>query len=160
MFTLTEIRNASKEQAGKAFEAISLLNHILASEEFESGINGAVMTEMNGKTKADVIAFARMDHSVKFSIYYEDNSVVGYVVNDGWIYMNTKFYDDIPGICGNVLHETMHKCGFKHPKYPKRWYRPSGYTTLEVPYSAGKVVEAIAKIWIKEAAKEKEPVLA
>ena len=81
----------------------------------------------------------RMDLSVK--LYYENSTTVGYTTTGSkTINMNTKFFNKYTasGVSSNMMHEWLHKLGFKHAV---------NYSTARdysIPYAIGKIMGKLA----------------
>lgn len=80
-----------------------------------------------------------MDIGIK--LYYENSSTVGYTTTTSKIInMNTKFFNTYSssGVSRNMMHEWLHKLGFKHA------VNYSSSRDYSVPYAIGSIMEKLA----------------
>lgn len=81
----------------------------------------------------------RMDMNVE--LYYQNSTTVGYTMTGSkTIFMNTKFFNKYTssGVSHNMMHEWLHKLGFKHAV---------NYSTARdysVPYAIGNLMGKLA----------------
>jgi len=82
-----------------------------------------------------------MDMSIK--MYYENSSTVGFTTTlSSTINMNTKFFNqyNANGVSRNMMHEWLHKLGFKHA------VSYSNSRDYSVPYAIGRIMEQLAAL--------------
>jgi hypothetical protein len=151
--------NATSTQESKLRKALEIIKLVVATDEFRSKIlnhtYGGKKTfyDNGGYTNAEVYQKIldgaeslqptkdnEMDLEVE--MYTATTSTVGYTYPDSKrIWVNTKFFNQYTaaGVAHNLMHEWLHKLGFKHA---------SSYSTsrdYSVPYAIGDLVGEIGK---------------
>lgn len=144
-------------QEEKFTMAIDLIKKIVATEEFRSRVlnhtyNGVLTYVDNGGFSnaqiyqkildgAETLRPAKnntMDMGVE--LYYADNNVIGYT-NTGTtqIWVNTKYFNSNPirSVASNLMHEWLHKLGFKHA------VNYSVSRDYSVPYAIGRIISTL-----------------
>ncbi len=105
----------------KGFHNIEIYNMIISGEDVHN-------TERDN------------DMDVFVTLYYSNGKTIGYTYPSTFhTWINRKFFDSIPKICRNLIHEYMHNLDFKHSK--KR--NPGRQFT--VPYAIGEIVFELVK---------------
>ncbi len=155
---VTEV-NMNSTQASKLDRALDLVKRVIASEAFRSKVlnhtyggrktfkdNGGLTNLqiynkiLSGAEKLMPSKDNEMDASIE--VYRENSNTVGYTMtNSSKIYMNTNFYNNYSAaeVSGNLMHEWLHKLGFKHA------VSYSYSRDFSVPYAIGRIMESLAK---------------
>ena len=157
----TNIRvvNMSSEDEEKIRLAEEKIKLIIASEEFKKSVlnhrynglkkfaNNEGLTNsqiyrriLEGAERLNPLSNNVMDMDVQ--LYYEKSTIVGYTMSGSKsININKKYFNKftIGRLCGNMMHEWLHKLGFKHDvkKTVKRGY--------SVPYAVGRIISLLGK---------------
>lgn len=154
---VTPIGTTSSQEA-KIQSAERKIKDVIASDEFRTAVlnhtyngkktfvdNGGLTNAqiyqkiLEGAEKLQPSKNNAMDMSVK--LYYENSSTVGYTTTTSkTINMNTKFFNKYTasGVSHNMMHEWLHKLGFKHAV---------SYSTsrdYSVPYAIGNLMGKLA----------------
>jgi hypothetical protein len=155
--TNIDFLNTTTTQQDKFDQAIELIKRVVATEEFRTAVinhtyNGSkTFVDNGGYTNSQIyqkmlegaetlqpLKNNTMDMEVE--LYYAATSTVGYT-NSGTtrIWVNTKYFNtnSIGGVAANLVHEWLHKLGFRHA---------SSYTTsrdYSVPYAVGRMISRI-----------------
>ena len=154
---VTTIGTTSSQEA-KIQSAEHKIKAVIASDEFRNAVlnhtyNGKkTFVDNGGLSNAQIYQKIlegaetlqpsknnRMDMSVK--LYYQNSSTVGYTTTGSkTINMNTKFFNkyNASGVSHNMMHEWLHKLGFKHAV---------NYSTARdysVPYAIGNLMGKLA----------------
>lgn len=150
--------NFNATQEDKVLTAADLIKKVVASEEFKNRIlnhtyNGKKGFAYTDMTNAEVYK-AILEGSEKLSpgsnntmdldleVYTAQNNVVGYtkpsVIR---IWMNSKFLNqnNAAEVTTNMMHEWLHKVGFKHPA------EKTAIRKYSVPYAVGYLVRNLAR---------------
>lgn len=155
-----EFLSMTLTQEEKFNRAIDLIKRIVATEEFRSKIlnhtyNGKkTFVDNGGFTNAQIyqkilegaetlkpIKNNTMDMQVK--LYYENNNVVGYTYpSTTKIWVNTKYFEtnSIARVAANLMHEWLHKLGFKHA------VTYSVSRDYSVPYAVGRIITSLSSL--------------
>lgn len=150
--------NLSNSQRDKLNRAEANIKDIIASESFRSQIlnhkyNGKKTFKDNGgltnsQIYAKILAGAEklspaqnntLDAEV--AVYFENSNTVGFTMtNSKRINMNTKFFNKYTSgeVSGNLMHEWMHKLGFKHD------VKATKAREYSVPYAVGAIIRKLA----------------
>lgn len=148
--------NASQED--KILEAAELIKKVVATEEFKKNIlshtfkGKMTFNDNNGLSNAQIYKKIlegaeqlrpNKDNSMDLDLrlYHEESKTIGYTYpNVMQIWMNTKYLNQYSPakITANMMHEWLHKLGFKHDvkHTPDRKY--------SVPYAIGHIVSRLA----------------
>ncbi len=151
--------NQTTSQKTKLNKALEIIKLVIATDEFRTKIlnhkyggkktfvdNGGYSNAqiyqkiLDGAEKLQPTKDNEMD--LEIEMYYESSSVVGYTMtNSKRIWVNTKFFNNYTaaGVAHNLMHEWLHKLGFKHN---------ANYTSsrdYSVPYAIGDLVGEIGK---------------
>lgn len=154
---VTPIGTTSSQEA-KIQAAEHKIKAVIASDEFRTAIlnhtyngkktfvdNGGLSNAqiyqiiLDGAEKLQPSKNNAMDLSVK--LYYQNSSTVGYTTtNSKTINMNTKFFNKYTssGVSHNMMHEWLHKLGFKHA------VNYSNSRDYSVPYAIGNLMGKLA----------------
>jgi len=150
--------NFNQTQEEKLLDAIELIKKVIASEEFKNEVlnfsyagkkqyvdtnlsNAEVYKKiLEGAEKLRPKKNNSLDITLK--LYNESQNVIGYTlpsVNIVW--MNTKYFNKFTpaDVTGNLIHEWLHKLGFKHD-FQRTKRRP-----FSVPYAIGYLMKSLAK---------------
>ncbi|HXH32599.1 MAG TPA: hypothetical protein VNJ01_17510 [Bacteriovoracaceae bacterium] len=157
----TNVRPISmtSSQEDKLDKAADLIKRVIATEAFRNKVlnhtyggkktfkdNGGLTNLqiynkiLAGAEKLQPSRDNEMD--IEVELYYESANVVGYTMTGSKrIYMNTKFFNSYTSVnvSGNMMHEWLHKLGFKHAV---------NYTysrDFSIPYAIGNIVESLAR---------------
>lgn len=150
----------NEAQEEKIYEAVELIKKVIASEEFKSKVlakqyNGERTYVDNGGLSNSQIykrilgGAERVGNTLKnntmdldLQVYYEVSPTIGYTYpNTTRIFMNSKFLNkhDPWQVTDNLMHEWLHKLGFKHAVE-----RTDG-RAHSVPYSIGYLMRDLAQ---------------
>ncbi len=154
--TLVNATSAQKSKLNKALEIIKL---VIATDEFRTKIlnhkyggsktfydNGGLTNAqiyqkiLEGAEKLQPTKDNELDMEIE--MYYQSSSTVGYTMtNSKRIWVNTKFFNNYTaaGVAHNLMHEWLHKLGFKHA------VSYSSSRDYSVPYAIGDLVGEIGK---------------
>jgi hypothetical protein len=149
----------SREDEEKIRLAEDKIKSIIASDEFKKKVlnhryNGRKrFADNQGLTNAQIynrilegaerlhpVANNTMDMDVK--LYYEKSTIVGFTMSGSKsININKKFFNKfgIGRLSGNMMHEWLHKLGFRHDEN-KTLKRSSS-----VPYAVGRIISILGK---------------
>lgn len=155
--TNIEFLNTNATQQEKFDQAIEIIKKVVATEEFRKQVinhtyngsktyvdNGGYSNEevyqmiLEGAEKLRPTKNNTMDMEVE--LYYAATSTVGYTYpNVTKIWVNTKYFNSNPvtSVAANLMHEWMHKLGFKHA---------TSYSVsrdYSVPYAVGRMIKNI-----------------
>lgn len=151
-----EIKEAvgfSEEEFATLQRAIKILIEVVNSKEFQrycinpprnldhtNGLSSSEIYElfMSGKTALDPTEDTDID--IYINIYYAPNRTIGYTYpNTLKTWINRRYYSDstVATIISNLIHEYLHKCGFKHEM--------TGYSQYNIPYYYGNGAHYFAK---------------
>jgi hypothetical protein len=140
-------------------EAIEMIKRVVSSSEFKERVlnhtyNG-VKTFVDNRGLSNfqiykmIIEGAEILNKMKnntldmeVELYYADSSTVGYTIsNSPRVWVNTKYFYVYPisGVASNLMHEWLHKLGFRHASV----YSPS--RDYSVPYAIGRMVGSLGK---------------
>jgi hypothetical protein len=146
----------SQEEIKKVSTAIALLKRVVSTEEFRQAVLGHTWqgskqfayTAMTNEAVYEAIMEGSEDFATTkdgvmdfhVSKFTEDNETVAYT---RWglnmIYLNTKYsYHSVPRLSDTLMHEWLHKLGFRHPE------DRTGNRDYSVPYAIGDIVHRIA----------------
>ena len=156
--TNLDLYNATSSEVDKIRDAEELIKRVIATEEFRNEIlnhtyngsktfvdNGGYSNAqiyqkiIDGAEKLQATVDNEMDMEVEF--YYENSSTVGYTnTSSKRIWVNRKFYNNYTAASctSNLMHEWLHKLGFKHATY----YSYS--RDFSVPYAVGRIMSKLA----------------
>lgn len=143
------------EDVIKVNTALSELVAVIKSEEFKYEIlhhtykGEETFVDNKGMSNAQIyqaildgaeVLLPEVDKEMdlELQLYYKNNGVIGYTYPSKLrIYMNTKFFNrfDTEEVAGNLVHEWLHKLGFKHSS------RRTASRRYSVPYAVGYLVE-------------------
>lgn len=151
--------NATSTQQTKLNKALEIIKLVIATDEFRTKIlnhkygSSRTFVDNAGFTNAQIYQKIldgaetlqptkdnEMDLEVE--MYYESSSTVGYTMtNSKRIWVNTKFFNQYTaaGVAHNLMHEWLHKLGFKHA------VSYSSSRDYSVPYAIGDLVGEIGK---------------
>jgi len=155
--TNIDFLNTTTTQQEKFDRAIELIKRVVATEEFRTAVinhtyngkktyvdnggftNSQIYQKMlEGAETLQPLKNNTMDMEVE--LYYAATSTVGYT-NSGTtrIWVNTKYFNtnSIVGVAANLVHEWLHKLGFRHAV---------SYSTsrdYSVPYAVGRMISRI-----------------
>lgn len=154
---VTPIGTTSSQEA-KIQAAENKIKDVVGSEEFRTAVlnhtyngkktfvdNGGLTNAqiyqkiLEGAEKLQPSKNNRMDMSVK--LYYQNSSTVGYTTTGSkTINMNTKYFNKYSssGVSHNMMHEWLHKLGFKHA------VNYSTSRNYSVPYAIGNLMGKLA----------------
>lgn len=157
--TNIDLMNLTSSQENKMERAIEVVKMVVVTEEFRSKIlnhkykGKKTFVDNGGLTNAQIYKKIlegaetlspaknnRMDMEVE--MYSASNNVVGYTYpNSKRIWVNTKFFNSYTpaGVAHNLVHEWLHKLGFKHSASANA-ARP-----YSVPYAIGYIVMEMGK---------------
>lgn len=154
-----ETLNATRTQETKIDKAIDLMRRVIASESFRTRIlnhtykgkktfvdnGGLTNLQIYNKLLAGAETLnGRKNNAMDLEIQiYTNNftSTVGYTYpNISKIYMNTKYFNKYTpaGVTGNMMHEWLHKLGFKHAR------SATSSRPYSVPYAVGYLMKELA----------------
>lgn len=151
--------NAGGAELEKFNQAIDLIKRVVATDEFRSAVinhtyNGVkTFVDNGGFTNAQIyqkildgaetlqpLKNNTMDMEVE--LYYAATTTVGYT-NSGTtrIWVNTKYFNtnSIGGVAANLVHEWLHKLGFRHA------VSYSVSRDYSVPYAVGRMISRIGR---------------
>lgn len=151
--------NATSTQLKKFRKALEIIKLVIATDEFRSKIlnhkyGGKKTFVDNGGYSNSTIYQKILDGSetlqpskdnemdMEIELYYENNSTVGYTYpSSKRVWVNTKFFNQYTaaGVARNLMHEWLHKLGFKHA------VSYSSSRDYSVPYAIGDLVAEIGK---------------
>lgn len=141
MISISAFVNHTQKEIEKNTEAAQMVETVVMSQCFESGVNKSEMDlkQTGGLSKDQVTQKVRgAKTTAELEMYRANNTTVGYTYRTAKrIWMNKKFHDGY-SVCEkakNLSHEISHKLSFAHDeKATKR--RP-----YSVPYIIGAVVK-------------------
>ncbi len=146
----------SSSQNTKIHTAVQLVKTVIHTKEFRSAVlnfkwkgeKQFAHTALNNQGVYDFIIAGAEDFDIvgdnemdlHFSIYKEDSDVIAYT---RWglpmIHFNEKyFHHNEVRMANTVMHEWLHKVGFRHPE------KHSDEQSNSVPYAVGNIVQDIA----------------
>jgi hypothetical protein len=154
-----KLKNFNSRQEDKVLAAGDLIKKVVATEEFKNAIlnhtyNGKKTFVDNGGLTNRQIYKRILEGSEKLKpgkdntmdlnliVYQANNSTVGYTYpNVNTVWMNSKFLNrNRPyEVTTNMMHEWLHKLGFKHAK------QRTANRKYSVPYAVGYLVSRLAK---------------
>jgi hypothetical protein len=151
--------NTTVTQEEKFNKALEVIKNVIATEEFRtrvinhtySGIktfvdNGGFTNSqiyqmiLEGAETLRPLKNNTMDMGVE--TYYASTTTIGYTYpNSTQIWVNTKYFNTntVAQVASNLMHEWLHKLGFKHATY---------YSTsrdYSVPYAIGRMIGSIGR---------------
>lgn len=151
--------NTTVVEEEKFNKAVELIKKIVATEEFRAKIlnhtyNGVkTFVDNGGLSNAQVyqkvldaaetlkpIKNNKMEMEVE--LYYAATNTVGYTYpNTSRIWVNTKYFNTyaIPSVAANLMHEWLHKLGFKHA------VAYSISRNYSVPYAIGSIIRSLGQ---------------
>ncbi len=154
--------NATATDLEKFNQAIELIKRVVATEEFRAAVinhtyNGVKTFVDNGGFKNSEIYQKILDGAetlqplknntmdMEVELYYAATTTVGYT-NSGTtrIWVNTKYFNSnsIGGVAANLVHEWLHKLGFRHA------VSYSVSRDYSVPYAVGRMISRIGATFI------------
>lgn len=132
------ITSQSTEEYKMAEAAIELLNRVLKTEVFKNRLISTPMTETNNLNNEAIYALlSKRFYKINVEFFtgtFRQNYIyhtVGYDVGNGVTYCNRFFVKDPETLSSLLMHELMHKLGFKHNKIK----------STSVPYQMNKIIE-------------------
>ena len=153
-----KLNNFDANQEDKVLVASDLIKKVVATEEFKNAIlnytyqGKKTFVDNDGLSNAEIYQKIlegseklhpgknnQMD--LEIEIYQANTTVIGYTLpNELKIWMNAKFFNQnmAPKVSENMMHEWLHKIGFKHD-FASTPSRP-----FSVPYAIGYLVGRIA----------------
>ncbi len=149
--------NATTTDLEKFNQAIELIKRVVATEEFRAAVinhtyNGVKTFVDNGGFKNSEIYQKILDGAetlqplknntmdMEVELYYAATTTVGYTYSGSTrIWVNTKYFNtnSIGGVAANLVHEWLHKLGFRHA------VSYSVSRDYSVPYAVGRMISRI-----------------
>lgn len=147
--------NFKQTDRDKVNQALKELIYVIKSDKFKYEVlhhtykGKETFVQNNEMTNAEIyqeilkgaemlLPEADQEMDLELKLYYKNNSTIGYTYPSKLrIYMNTKYFNryETEEVASNLMHEWLHKLGFKHDK--KRTSRRK----YSVPYAIGYLVE-------------------
>jgi hypothetical protein len=140
--------NFKKDQERKVHEALTIIQKIVATDEFKNRIlnhtfeGKKTFVDSNDLSNAEIyrkILTGTM--KVELELYHSPNTTIGYTYPDTKrIWINTKYFNRYTPVkvADNLMHEWMHKLGFNHA------VKHSATRNYSVPYAVGYLIEELA----------------
>lgn len=144
------------EQKIRVSTAIELLKRVISTKEFKEEVLGHTWkdeqqfahTTMDNEAVYEAILKGSEDFKpgddneidLYITMFTRDDDTIAYT---RWgipmIYLNTKYFShDIPKLADTIMHEWLHKLGFRHPEEDKE------SRDYSVPYGVGDIIHRIS----------------
>ncbi len=153
-----KIFDATSSQISKIRRAEEHIKRVVATQEFKDAVinhtyNGVKrFVDNNGLTNAQIYqkildgaetlnGLKNNTMDLEVEMYYENSNTVGYTMTGSKrIWANTKYYNNYTSVdvTGNLMHEWLHKLGFKHAVSYSR------SRDFSVPYAIGDIMVRLA----------------
>lgn len=132
------IKNATAKEEIMIYDAIVLLQDILADPLFYDEVMAQKFTETNGLSNQEIYDLLCKNVLVAnvsmFTGNWKQNFLwhtVGLDIGDGFVYANRYFVQDTKTLASLIMHEMLHGLGFSH----------HGVKYTSVPYTFNRIIE-------------------
>lgn len=151
--------NTTVTQEEKFTAALELIKKVIATEEFRSRVlnhtyNGVLtFVDNGGFTNSQIYQkildgaetlYPAKNNTMDMGVetYYAATTTIGYTYsNSTQIWVNTKYFNtnSVAAVASNLMHEWLHKLGFKHATYY------SASRDYSVPYAIGRMIGSLSR---------------